>query len=150
MISHMLDIGSEIRNNTFSMFNYLSSMTQLTPLLFASAATAPPGELDTTLILTLTCNQVSWSVNFLVIIIQLLYETEMAPGPYKFWSRIQMAISICTLNKMYIALFLGTCMEHLSFIFSFYFLTFFFCLIPIMTFLLYLLNILVPPKYTLM
>lgn len=39
------------------MFNYLSSMTQLAPLLFASAATAPPGVPDTTLILTLTYNK---------------------------------------------------------------------------------------------
>lgn len=43
------------------MLNYLSSTTQLTPLLFASATTAPPGELATTLILSLTCKS-SFSV----------------------------------------------------------------------------------------
>lgn len=38
------------------MVNYLSSMTQLAPLLFASAATAPEGLPNTTLTLTVTWN----------------------------------------------------------------------------------------------
>lgn len=39
------------------MYNYLSSTTQLAPLRLASAATALPDLLDTTLILTPTYSQ---------------------------------------------------------------------------------------------